>query len=115
MLLDFDILNTPDMHMAYAECHHLAWCLGRICAVRPGTIGLSRGDKAEGLNYLTWRDVTITRGPDHRFIARVVFRSLKTNNVPAEKFNQKSTQHMTVECQILSPKKPEIVGMNRYG
>ncbi|KAL0470454.1 hypothetical protein QR685DRAFT_571571 [Neurospora intermedia] len=37
MLIDHDILHTGSQEVA--EVHHLAWALGRICALRPGSIG----------------------------------------------------------------------------
>ncbi|KAK3490488.1 uncharacterized protein B0T23DRAFT_443464 [Neurospora hispaniola] len=39
MLIDYDILH-PGSHEV-AEVHHLAWALGRIYALRPGSIGWS--------------------------------------------------------------------------
>lgn len=40
MLIDYDILH-PGSHEV-AEVHRLAWALGRICALRPGSVGWSR-------------------------------------------------------------------------
>ncbi|EGO56819.1 hypothetical protein NEUTE1DRAFT_102082 [Neurospora tetrasperma FGSC 2508] len=39
MLIDHDILHTGSQEVA--EVHHLAWALGRICALRPGSLGWS--------------------------------------------------------------------------
>ncbi|KAF4950643.1 hypothetical protein FGADI_8047 [Fusarium gaditjirri] len=39
-LVDFNMISVPSIEVA--ECHHLAWCIGRIFAARPGS--LSRSD-----------------------------------------------------------------------
>lgn len=60
-----------------AQQHHLAWLLGFVCGVRPGSIGTSRLRKEQ---FLQWKDITITRiGPSTsmNFKAKVRFRWLK--------------------------------------
>nr|CAB97469.2 hypothetical protein [Neurospora crassa] len=39
MLIDHDILHTGSREVA--EVHHIAWALGRICALQSGSIGWS--------------------------------------------------------------------------
>jgi hypothetical protein len=64
-LIESDMMRTACI--ANAEQHHLAWCLGRYLALRPGLIG------AEGYNgpgntrhkpHLVWRDVKLQRDPN---------------------------------------------------
>lgn len=74
-----------------AEEHHLAWCLGRFCALRPGalaqatpatpTVALDGTVKEDRpLPFLAWRDVELLRLDDQgRFRANVRIRNLKTN------------------------------------
>ena len=62
-LIDSDLLATPCVELA--ECHHLAWCLGRVCALRPGSLGSQRPSLREetrtDLDFLTFGDVEIFR------------------------------------------------------
>ncbi|TAQ89667.1 hypothetical protein B7494_g2017 [Chlorociboria aeruginascens] len=79
-MIDHDMVATPCIELA--ECHHLAWCIGRVAAVRPGSIGPSRNgskSKENGL-YLKWMDVVLTRGEQKgMFDVAITFRNLKTN------------------------------------
>ena len=45
--------------MALAECFHLAWVLGSVCGVRPGSMAYTNGRPDQ---FLTWADVVICRG-----------------------------------------------------
>jgi hypothetical protein len=57
-LIDLDTISSPNIDIA--EGHHLAWCIGRICAVRPGSVGPTDATRERSMMYLTWRDVDIT-------------------------------------------------------
>jgi hypothetical protein len=51
-LIDMDMVSTPSIEVA--EGHHLAWCIGRVCSARPGSIAPSRlGGKTEKKLFLT--------------------------------------------------------------
>ncbi|KAK5073915.1 hypothetical protein LTR64_006945 [Lithohypha guttulata] len=56
-LIDDDTAKSP--YMAVTESHHLAWCLGLICGVRPGSIGWSKNWPHQ---FLTFNEVQISRG-----------------------------------------------------
>ncbi|KIV91937.1 hypothetical protein PV10_06424 [Exophiala mesophila] len=74
-LIDFDTLQSP--YLPVTESHHLAWCLGCVCGIRPGSIGWSRHHKDQ---FLSFGDVEILRGRDPgEFHARINFRFLKGN------------------------------------
>lgn len=51
-LIDHDMLTTPNI--AVAEGHQLAWCLMRVCNLRPRSIGWSDRQKEKTKMYLTW-------------------------------------------------------------
>lgn len=107
-LIDYDMTQTPNI--AVAEAHHLAWCLGRICAVRPGSLGISSHKHASAKNrpFLTWRDIEITRGSEAgRFQAQVTFRNLKTNVLDPEKMKEKGDNKSQLCCIINSPRQLE--------
>jgi hypothetical protein len=72
--IELEILLEQDMvrsaYLPSTENHHLAWVLGCICGVRPGSIEWSY--KREG-QYLEWNDVVITRvGAKGAFMVQVV-------------------------------------------
>lgn len=74
-LLDWDTLRSP--YLPLTESHHLAWCFGCVCGVRPGSIGWSKNHKDQ---FLSFRDITITRGSaSGTFNAKIQFRFLKGN------------------------------------
>lgn len=51
-MIDYDTINTPCIEVA--DGHYLTWCLGCVCAVRPGSIGPSKcGNKLQKRLYLT--------------------------------------------------------------
>lgn len=107
-LIDYDMMSTPSIEVA--EGHHLAWCLGRVCSVRPGSIGPSKNsDKLKTGMYLTWRDLTFTRGAkEGEFRVDIVFRSLKTNfEDPASAPSNKSPQSRQLKCVVMSPQSIE--------
>lgn len=82
--MDFDLRETPCIELA--ECHHLAWVLGRLAALRPGSLGRPDHMGNRQLPYLVWRDVDIERTPTKgAFYVRVTIRNLKTNSVDPEK------------------------------
>ncbi|RSL42177.1 hypothetical protein CEP53_012340 [Fusarium sp. AF-6] len=61
------LINTPSI--AVAENHHLPWCIGRIYAVRPGSLGKSEHKKHQRLGSALF-DIGV----------KVTFRNLKTNS-----------------------------------
>ncbi|KAL2070064.1 hypothetical protein VTL71DRAFT_14744 [Oculimacula yallundae] len=74
-LLEADMFRCP--LMALAESFHLAWVLGCVCGVRPGSMAYSDGRQDQ---FLTWRDIVITRGKvPGLFDTKITFRYLKGN------------------------------------
>ncbi|KAH7024844.1 uncharacterized protein B0I36DRAFT_387286 [Microdochium trichocladiopsis] len=100
-LLDWDLINTPCIEVA--EGHQPAWCIGRTCAVRPGSIGIQPG--AEELDCLTFGDFEFSRGrePGH-FTCTITFRILKTNREDIQGALQKPVQARTIKCVVRTPK-----------
>lgn len=46
--------NSTEIGVDELRIHHLAWCLGRICAVRPGSIARSETTKdSDGKNVIS--------------------------------------------------------------
>lgn len=81
-LIDLDTRLTPCIELA--ECHHLAWCIARCCALRPGSFGQQahKVDPNVELPFLAFRDLRITRGSTKGdFTVRLVIRNLKTNTL----------------------------------
>lgn len=109
-LIDFDIADTKCIELA--EMHHLAWCIGRVCAVRPGSLGynLKNKDSIQQKKFLRWGDVKIFRGvAGGEFIADLTFRVLKTNSEDPEKGNLDDRPPRPLQCRVLSPKKNENI------
>lgn len=112
-LIDFDM--TTSLHMEAAEVHHLAWCIGRMCAVRPGSLGWSgtkeiafKNAPSHGPPYLVWKDVEITKvagGDKAMFQVQLTIRNLKTNFTDPEKAMTKSKLRSSLVFNILPPKK----------
>lgn len=74
-LIDFDMART--LNVPLAEVHHLAWCLGCVCGVRPGSMGWATRREDQ---YLQWKDVEIVRSTGaHKgmFTTKITFRHLK--------------------------------------
>ncbi|KAG5799943.1 hypothetical protein H9Q69_001037 [Fusarium xylarioides] len=81
-MMDHDIRTTTCIELA--ECHHLAWVLGRAAALRPGSLARSPKQTQE-LPYLVWRDLSIERTSTiGKFIVRLRIRNLKTNSIDPE-------------------------------
>ncbi|KAH7174972.1 uncharacterized protein B0J16DRAFT_418367 [Fusarium flagelliforme] len=102
-LIDYDTLNAVSIEVT--EGHHLAWCIARVCAVRPGSIGIS-GQRTVNTNdrpFLTWGDIEITRLDKGRFQARITFRNLKTNYPDPEKTFRQKGKYSSLTCVINSP------------
>ncbi len=74
-LIDFDTMQSP--FLPVAEMHHLAWTLGCICGVRPGSLAYSHHREND---FLKWKDVSLTRGQEKgAFSVKVTFWHLKGN------------------------------------
>ncbi|KAF5027811.1 hypothetical protein F66182_81 [Fusarium sp. NRRL 66182] len=84
-MIDFDMITTPNISVA--EIHHLAWCIGRVCALRPGSLAKTANK----------------RDHDGRFTAKLVIRNLKTNYEDPEKTWRQGSLNTTVRCIIKSP------------
>ena len=102
-LIDADTANSPCIELA--ECHHLAWCLARICAVRPGSLAqpsLLAARRRKPYQYPTWNSMNITRG-DHpgQFNLVAEFVSVKGNNEM-----DAAAKDKTLTFTIQSPKQP---------
>ncbi|RKK86501.1 hypothetical protein BFJ71_g13743 [Fusarium oxysporum] len=93
--------------LLYAD---LAWCIGRICAVRPGSLARSDNKPANSPQkpFLIWKDIELSRDEQHgKFSARLHFRNLKTNYEDPEKSRGKTVQASTLTCIIKSPQNTE--------
>lgn len=97
-LIEHDMYVTiaPDV----AQQHHLAWLLGFVCGVRPGTIGFARNRKDQ---FLQWKDITITRSGNPsamNFQVKVRFRWLK---------GYREEQRKSLLFTVAGPRTPEDV------
>lgn len=99
--MDWDMLNTPCIEVA--EGHHVAWCITRTCATRPGSIGIQ--PKAEETQCLTLGDFEIMRDalPGH-FTAIMDIRVLKSNRDHIKGAIKKAVQARTIRCVLTTPK-----------
>ena len=102
-MIDFDTINTPSIEVA--EGHQLAWCIARVCSIRPGSIGPSKSSKNEKKLFLSWRDITLTRGAQKgQFEATIVFRSLKTNRAdPESALAPAVAGNKQLRCKVMPP------------
>jgi hypothetical protein len=83
-MMDFDLRETPCIELA--ECHHLAWVLARLAALRPGSLGSPGKVGDRHLPFLAWGDVQIERTTTVGvFFVRLTIRNLKTNSVDPER------------------------------
>ena len=111
-LIDMDARAIPCIE--YAECHHLAWCIGRVTAVRPGSLAPShmserREEWQKNNLYPAWKGAQITRGAEKgRFIVKITFPVLETNSVDSAK--QQSNRTLT--CEIMAPRSPGNLWMS---
>jgi hypothetical protein len=84
-LIENDMMRTASIEVA--EQHHLAWCLARYLALRPGSIG---AESYSGPNnkrhdaHLTWRDLDIQRDGTEkgRFKVIITIRFWKQSRDP---------------------------------
>ncbi|OBT70725.1 hypothetical protein VF21_10291 [Pseudogymnoascus sp. 05NY08] len=81
-MIDLDMQQTRCFIVA--EMHHLAWCMGRTCAVRPGSLGHNPKDKT-----------SIQAG---RFLMVV-----KTNSQDAEQASKAAKPSRPIKCRVMSP------------
>ena len=105
-LLAFDADNSANMHNA--EQHHLARCIARFCALRPGSLGQPREDRhiaaaelADYPDFLVWGDIRLERlqGPGS-FMLHLQIRNLKTNSLMN---GEKATQNTKLNFRIRTP------------
>lgn len=102
-LIDLDTRGTPNI--ALAEGHHLAWLVGRCCALRPGSIGApaaSGRDAQVPYPFLTFGDFEVTRSSvPGEFSVKLTVRNLKGY---AERIGETTGYHTkTVAFYINSP------------
>jgi Protein of unknown function (DUF3435) len=88
-MIDLDMKSTPSIEVA--EQHHLAWCIGRVTALRPSSFGPQPDDRREQPgrmgydDFMMWKDVHITRGSEPgMFDVCVKIRNLKTTSIDPE-------------------------------
>ena len=65
-----------------AENHHLAWCIGLVCGVRPGSMGPTKRHKDQ---FLTFKEIELTRVGNRysgMFNTKITFLYLKRNRGP---------------------------------
>lgn len=80
-IIDYDITNN--IYATIAKQHYLAWIVGLVCGIRPGTIAVTQSRAGSG-QCLRWGDVTIyrddaNRTPTGTFTVQFTFRWLKGN------------------------------------
>ncbi|KAJ9652107.1 hypothetical protein H2198_008635 [Neophaeococcomyces mojaviensis] len=108
------LVNEDTEHavcIAYAECHHLSWCIASITGLRPSSMAKPEGPRAlgRGLPYLTWRDIEFSRirlDEQGHFMAKILIRNLKTNK-DANTDIMGSSNNKELEFPISSPRKVE--------
>ncbi|EDO65089.2 hypothetical protein GE21DRAFT_2990 [Neurospora crassa] len=94
MLIDHDILHTGSREVA--EVHHIAWALGRICALQSGSIGWS-GMHDNGM-FLNRKGVPISRGEslgdvrEARTVERYYIDPIRTLDVSAIALGEEENQ-----------------------
>ncbi|KAH6987860.1 hypothetical protein BKA56DRAFT_669462 [Ilyonectria sp. MPI-CAGE-AT-0026] len=86
-MMDFDMNQSPCF--ALAECHHLAWILGRLAALPPSSLGPPQHvHPKDHLPFIAWRDCEIERANvNGKFSVRLTIRNVKTdmmNSHPGE-------------------------------
>lgn len=104
-LIDMDVRGTPNI--VHAEGHHLAWVIGRICAVRTGALGQPVAplrDEDRPCQYLAFKDIAIKRdAAPGEFTMELTIRNLKHKIFQiAEKSGQ---LNKTTKFYIKSPQK----------
>lgn len=101
-LIDLDTRGTANI--ALAEGHHLAWLLGRCCALRPGAIGttpIDVRDKQIPFPFLRFGNFSVTRGPPGHFDVVLEIRNLK---ITSERVAEETGYHTkAVKFYIKSP------------
>lgn len=103
-MLDLDMQNVISWEVT--EQHHLAWMVGRICAVRPGSIALTDHSAARlaRRGYLCWGDLTIVRGEKKGdFIADIAFREMKTQHHDLDRAANKAGIEKPLRARIMNP------------
>ncbi|RSL44230.1 hypothetical protein CEP51_016253 [Fusarium floridanum] len=101
MMMDFDLRETPCIELT--ECHHLAWVIGRVAAVRPGSLAMAKHQGNRHLPYLVWGDLDIQRTDiEGMFYVKMTIRNLKTNSVDPEQ----EVDNKTLVLSLHSPKGP---------
>lgn len=101
------MISAPNIEVA--ECHHLAWCIGRICAVRPGSLARSDNKPVDSPQkpFLIWNDIELSRDHGGKFALTITFRNLKTNSEEPTKAVQKGPLRSVLRCVIKSPQNTE--------
>ncbi|SCN85089.1 unnamed protein product [Fusarium fujikuroi] len=99
LMMDLDLRETPCIELT--ECHHLAWVLGRLAALRPGSLGMPDRMGNRHLPYLVWGDLQIERTSTiGAFYVKMTIRNLKTNSVDP----QKAHTNKVLTISLNSPK-----------
>lgn len=64
-------------HSTPTSLHHLAWCFGVTCGIRPGSVISARHNAKEGFkDLIAWKDIQITRS-NGAFLAQATIKRLK--------------------------------------
>ncbi|CAM1508609.1 Fc.00g054570.m01.CDS01 [Cosmosporella sp. VM-42] len=113
-LMDMDMATTPCIDLA--EGMHISWLLGRQCALRPGSIGVQRIEKATisetNAPYLAWKDVKITRGTRPGvFDLEITIRNLKGSKVDYAEGGQ-APENREVTFYLKSPTQPDNLALS---
>lgn len=98
-LLELDMARVCAMENA--EQHHLAWCLGRALALRPGLIAADPLEATEP--HLTWRDIDFEAGGEGHFTATITIRLFKGSRDPERNVGGPRTY------RIEAPRQPELL------
>ncbi|KAG8629128.1 hypothetical protein KVT40_002993 [Elsinoe batatas] len=92
---------TTNLSVKVSEHHQLIWCIGRQTAVRPGSIGWSKGRKDR---YLRWADVGFRNLGDGKFTCILKIKHLKTNYQ-----NPERGTHRQLNFTIASPNAENLI------
>lgn len=107
-LIDAELFNNRSIENS--EQHQVIWCIGRICAIRPGTIGIS--GKYGRWDPLRWSDLKFVAGQSQgTFTVEITFNNIliKARADPEVGRREGAEQTRPLVCRITSPSQSNII------
>jgi len=92
---------TTSRSVEIAEQFSAICCLARQTAIRPGSIGWSKGKRE---NYLRWKDCKFVNYGGGNWTVIISFKHLKTN-----KDDPQAGTWRTLDCYLESPNEPNLI------